>query len=499
MRRRAGRLARATPRDRGRGRDEEASRVRAELGELAVEQRGPVVVERAVRLVEDEQLGLVQERAAEREPLEHAARERLGALVARVPEAEALEQHPDPLAALGHAVEPAVEVEVLERGQLPVDERLVAEEADRARAVASTRELAGGRHEQPGASRSSVVFPEPFGPVTSRNPPPREVEVEARRGRASRRSARPSPRASITGPPDVPLPDMSLTRRTRPPPHGDRSEEPYVSVPDVRRSVTSQHVARTNPKNAMLITPFMVKNAASSRRRSSGPDERVLVRRAAPATTADAEPVERRRRAARAPTATSRPPSRTCSARARGRRRARRSASPTSAAPARGRSRRRRASRRGRSRRPRPPPRRRASTPARAGRRGSPPRRRSGASPSTAPSHRWHEPRDPLQVRVDDEADDRDRPEPAHDRVELPDGDEEDRERRGAEGDDLATASRAAPAARGRPCAGCARRCRASISRFSAIASERAPTIATVIQTRSCALGTPSTARNAPT
>ena len=39
----------------------------------------------------------------------------------------------------------------------------------------------------------------------------------------------------------------------------------------------------------------------------------------------------------------------------------------------------------------------------------------------------------------------------------------------------------------------------ASISRLSAIASERAPTIATVIHTRSCALGTPPTARNAPT
>jgi hypothetical protein len=39
----------------------------------------------------------------------------------------------------------------------------------------------------------------------------------------------------------------------------------------------------------------------------------------------------------------------------------------------------------------------------------------------------------------------------------------------------------------------------ASISRFSAIASERAPAIAIVIQRRSCADGTPSTARNAPT
>ncbi len=40
---------------------------------------------------------------------------------------------------------------------------------------------------------------------------------------------------------------------------------------------------------------------------------------------------------------------------------------------------------------------------------------------------------------------------------------------------------------------------RASISRFSAIASDRAPTIATVIQTRSCPLGHAFTARNAPT
>src|SRR5436853_7262115 len=40
---------------------------------------------------------------------------------------------------------------------------------------------------------------------------------------------------------------------------------------------------------------------------------------------------------------------------------------------------------------------------------------------------------------------------------------------------------------------------RASTSRFSAIASDRAPTIASVIQTRSCADGRPCTARNAPT
>src|SRR5262249_34852946 len=47
------------------------------------------------------------------------------------------------------------------------------------------------------------------------------------------------------------------------------------------------------------------------------------------------------------------------------------------------------------------------------------------------------EPGDPLEVRVDDEADDRDRPEPADDRIELPDGREEERQRGEAEGDHL--------------------------------------------------------------
>jgi hypothetical protein len=40
---------------------------------------------------------------------------------------------------------------------------------------------------------------------------------------------------------------------------------------------------------------------------------------------------------------------------------------------------------------------------------------------------------------------------------------------------------------------------RASTNRLSPIASDRAPTIATVIQTRSRALGTAPTARKAPT
>src|SRR5438105_6036918 len=122
----------------------------AHLRELAVEQLRSLGVETGERLVEDQQLRLVQERPAEREPLELAAGERRGPLSSRLPEAEALEQHPDPLAPLGHAVEPPVEIEVLERRQLAVDERLVREEADAA-AVGLDLERAAARDREPGA------------------------------------------------------------------------------------------------------------------------------------------------------------------------------------------------------------------------------------------------------------------------------------------------------------------------------------------------------------
>ena len=83
--------------------------------------------------------GLVQEHAAEREPLRHAARVRRDAIVAHVPQPVALEQHADPLAPFGDAVEAAVEIEVLERRELAVDERLVAEVADLGARARSTR------------------------------------------------------------------------------------------------------------------------------------------------------------------------------------------------------------------------------------------------------------------------------------------------------------------------------------------------------------------------
>src|SRR6202008_288082 len=82
------------------------------------------------RLVEDEQPRLGEEHSAERKALRHAAPVRAEAIGPHAPEAEALEEHPDPLAPFRHAVQPAVQLEVLESGQLAVDERLVGEITD---------------------------------------------------------------------------------------------------------------------------------------------------------------------------------------------------------------------------------------------------------------------------------------------------------------------------------------------------------------------------------
>jgi hypothetical protein len=54
------------------GRDEERP-LSSQLGELDVQQLRAGLVERGVRLVEDEQCGIVEQDAAEREALRHAA------------------------------------------------------------------------------------------------------------------------------------------------------------------------------------------------------------------------------------------------------------------------------------------------------------------------------------------------------------------------------------------------------------------------------------------
>ena len=139
------------------GGDEERA-LAGEGRKLAVEQLGTLGVEGGEGLVENEQVGVVQERAAEREALHHPAREGGDTLVAGVPEAEAPEQHADSLASLGHAVQATVEVEVLERCQVAVEQALVADVADTS-ALGLDRERAAGGQREPGAEPQQRRLP----------------------------------------------------------------------------------------------------------------------------------------------------------------------------------------------------------------------------------------------------------------------------------------------------------------------------------------------------
>ena len=197
--------------------------------ELAVEEQRAVLVERRERLVEDEQLGVVEQRPAQREPLRHAARVRRHALVPRVPEREALEQHPDPLTSLGNAVEAAVELEVLDGGELAVDERLVREIAD-PRTVRVDEKVASGRLRESREQAEERRLPAAVRPRDDGEAAARYRDVD------------PAQRALAA----VPLLDA-----------------PPADHPTSTSSAT-------NPKNTRLITPFSVKNAASSLRRSPG-------------------------------------------------------------------------------------------------------------------------------------------------------------------------------------------------------------------------------------
>ena len=201
-----------------------------ERPELPVEELRARLVEPGVRLVEQEERRVVQERPAEGEPLLHPAREGRDGAAAGLPEAEALEQHPDPLPPLRHAVEPAVEVEVLEGGELAVDERLVRQVADAA-PVDGHLELARGRGEQAGAEREERRLP---GPVRARHEhqlPLGDVEVEVAQ--------------------DALLPEA--------PAEASRGDDGHQTTS-----------ARTKAKNVTLMTPFSVKNAVSSRRVPAG-------------------------------------------------------------------------------------------------------------------------------------------------------------------------------------------------------------------------------------
>ena len=101
-------------------------------------------------------------------------------LTARLPEAEALEEHADPLPAFRDPVQAAVEVEVLERSQLSVEQRLVPEEPD-LRAVDRHFELARGWNDEPGEQPEQRRLPGSVRAGDEQQLPSPDVDVDVRK------------------------------------------------------------------------------------------------------------------------------------------------------------------------------------------------------------------------------------------------------------------------------------------------------------------------------
>ena len=107
--------------------------------ELALQPRSARGIERRRRLVEEQELRLVQESAREREALRHAARERARLRLGRdVAQPDAREHGDGARARRGDAVELGEEREVLARREVAVEARVVAHVPD-ARAPRATR------------------------------------------------------------------------------------------------------------------------------------------------------------------------------------------------------------------------------------------------------------------------------------------------------------------------------------------------------------------------
>jgi hypothetical protein len=97
-------------------------------GDQRLDQRRGARIQPRVRLVQQQDLGGVQHRARDRRPLQHPAREGVHRVRGAGAHPHRLQQLVD--AREGHAVQARVELEVLARGEVAVQQRVVAEEAD---------------------------------------------------------------------------------------------------------------------------------------------------------------------------------------------------------------------------------------------------------------------------------------------------------------------------------------------------------------------------------
>ena len=150
-----------------------------------LDERGGGRVEVGARLVEQEQLGVVQDRAGHRQPLDHPARERVDGVVGAAAQADGVQELAD--ARGGDVVQARVEAQVLARAEVAVEQRVVPEQPDApAHRPALARERRG-RGRAPSRRAGAAAWP---GRAAASTCPPRW----ARRRRASPRPAGPGSR-----------------------------------------------------------------------------------------------------------------------------------------------------------------------------------------------------------------------------------------------------------------------------------------------------------------
>src|SRR6185295_3910309 len=93
-----------------------------DLGEHLVHDEDARVVEAGVRLIQDQELRIEEERAAEDDPLEHPAREVGERPVGRLLQPEALEERECATAAVASACKRREEFEILDRSEREIEE-----------------------------------------------------------------------------------------------------------------------------------------------------------------------------------------------------------------------------------------------------------------------------------------------------------------------------------------------------------------------------------------
>ena len=179
------------------GRDQDGQAVARHVVDQVPELAPRLGVDAGGRLVEQQQLRLVQHAGGERQPLLPAAGQLPGELVAPVGQAHALDDRRDRLAPVGHLVDPRDEIQVLDDGQVFV-------EAEPLRHVADLRGGSAARSRRMSRPRQVPA-------------PPSGVEQAAQHADRRRLAA------AVGAEEAADLARRDLQRRARRPPSGRRS------------------------------------------------------------------------------------------------------------------------------------------------------------------------------------------------------------------------------------------------------------------------------------